>query len=186
MTNTCPICFESISDDKNKLITECKHNFHFSCIIKNIELNPHSANCYSCPICRRSFKSNNKTNKVSLTNTIRRAESNIRRTNVIIRLINQTREQIRQVQDITNNLNQNARLSNNRIIRRNTQPRRNVVRSCNISNSSNRTILKNKISRMTYLEIKEELKKRDLSTRGYKRDTLEKRLYIHMLTNNEN
>ena len=39
---------------------------------------------------------------------------------------------------------------------------------------------------MTYLEIKEELKKRDLSTRGYKRDTLEKRLYIHMLTSNEN
>ena len=42
----CPICFDVI-ESRNTITTECGHQFHASCIMKNI-----SRNGFSCPCCR--------------------------------------------------------------------------------------------------------------------------------------
>lgn len=42
----CPICYEEIGL-KNNITTECGHQFHASCIMKNITLNG-----FGCPCCR--------------------------------------------------------------------------------------------------------------------------------------
>lgn len=43
----CPICMEEIQENKNKIITECGHIFHTSCLMKNA-----SQNGFGCPYCR--------------------------------------------------------------------------------------------------------------------------------------
>jgi hypothetical protein len=43
----CPICMEEIYENKNKIITECGHIFHTSCLMKNA-----SHNGFGCPYCR--------------------------------------------------------------------------------------------------------------------------------------
>ena len=47
MSNECPICLDNIEDVCNKVITECGHIFHCSCLMKNI-----SHNGFKCPYCR--------------------------------------------------------------------------------------------------------------------------------------
>ena len=174
MTNTCPICFEAILNDKNNLITECKHRFHFSCIINNIKINNLSSTCFKCPLCRKDFILSQKNSNIRVNNISRREQ--------LLSSINETIQQIRQVQQISNNLNRNRniRVSNNTETRNLNQRRLNNRPATFI-----RRNLKNRINNMSYQEIKDNLKTRNLSTRGYKRDTLEKRLYIHMLTNRE-
>jgi hypothetical protein len=46
--NDCPICMECISDNTNKIITECGHSFHCSCLMKNVVHNG-----VGCPYCRQ-------------------------------------------------------------------------------------------------------------------------------------
>jgi hypothetical protein len=48
----CAVCLKEITNN-NKVITICKHTFHFSCILKNYRLNLSTGNM--CPICRASF-----------------------------------------------------------------------------------------------------------------------------------
>ena len=43
----CPICMDNISETSNKVITECGHCFHTSCLMTNI-----SHNGFGCPYCR--------------------------------------------------------------------------------------------------------------------------------------
>ena len=43
----CPICFETIDGVKNSVTTECGHQFHANCLMKNI-----SHNGFACPCCR--------------------------------------------------------------------------------------------------------------------------------------
>jgi len=43
----CPICMEEIQENKNKIITECGHIFHTSCLMKNA-----AHNGFGCPYCR--------------------------------------------------------------------------------------------------------------------------------------
>ena len=43
----CPICLDNIELSKNCIITECKHTFHASCILKSIVHNN-----FDCPCCR--------------------------------------------------------------------------------------------------------------------------------------
>lgn len=54
----CPICMDQIEDNKNKVITECGHCFHTSCLMKNV-----AHNGFGCPYCRDAmaepFKDNN-------------------------------------------------------------------------------------------------------------------------------
>lgn len=45
--NECPICMDNIEDMCNKVITECGHIFHCSCLMKNV-----NHNGFKCPCCR--------------------------------------------------------------------------------------------------------------------------------------
>jgi hypothetical protein len=51
-TEECAICYESITGT-NKVILECGHIFHFSCILQSDR-----ADIKSCPLCRRKMYSN--------------------------------------------------------------------------------------------------------------------------------
>lgn len=43
----CPICMDQIEGERNKVITECGHCFHTSCLMKNV-----AHNGFGCPYCR--------------------------------------------------------------------------------------------------------------------------------------
>jgi len=43
----CPICMENIELNKNCVTTECGHNFHTNCLMKNVAFNG-----FGCPYCR--------------------------------------------------------------------------------------------------------------------------------------
>jgi len=45
----CVICYESLSTKKNLCITECGHEFCFSCMMKHVQRNN------GCPICRTTI-----------------------------------------------------------------------------------------------------------------------------------
>lgn len=45
----CIICYESLSRTRNMCITECGHEFCFSCMMKHVQRNN------GCPICRSTF-----------------------------------------------------------------------------------------------------------------------------------
>jgi hypothetical protein len=46
----CPICMDSIDQISNKVITECGHTFHCSCLMKNAVHNG-----FGCPYCRTTM-----------------------------------------------------------------------------------------------------------------------------------
>jgi len=43
----CPICYENIDGEKNRVITECGHCFHTSCLMTHAAVNG-----FGCPYCR--------------------------------------------------------------------------------------------------------------------------------------
>ena len=49
-TNECSICYEPLLD-KDIVTLNCKHKFHFSCILQNIKMDN-----TSCPYCRDNIK----------------------------------------------------------------------------------------------------------------------------------
>lgn len=49
-TDICPICFDDVDNDINKVITLCKHVFHSTCLVKNIV-----SNGIFCPNCRHNL-----------------------------------------------------------------------------------------------------------------------------------
>ena len=64
----CSICYNDIADT-NKVITECNHIFHFTCLLKNFK-NNHSTGD-QCPLCRQIFlqpSNNSNTYSSSLAN----------------------------------------------------------------------------------------------------------------------
>lgn len=46
----CPICYDEIDNLKNCVTTECGHQFHCSCLMKNS-----ATNGFSCPMCRSTM-----------------------------------------------------------------------------------------------------------------------------------
>ena len=46
----CPICFDTIEGNTNKIITTCNHIFHASCLMKNV-----AHNGFGCPYCRNTM-----------------------------------------------------------------------------------------------------------------------------------
>lgn len=50
MSSDCPICLDCIEGVSNRVITECGHTFHCSCLMKNASLNG-----FNCPYCRTSM-----------------------------------------------------------------------------------------------------------------------------------
>ena len=51
MNSDCSICYLSLDVEENYVITDCKHKFHFSCLIQWIMKNE------NCPMCRKSWSS---------------------------------------------------------------------------------------------------------------------------------
>ena len=43
----CPICFETIESNVNCMVTECGHQFHTNCMLKNVSMGNNG-----CPLCR--------------------------------------------------------------------------------------------------------------------------------------
>ena len=48
----CPICFEVMKNDSNKIKTECGHEFHSNCFLSNVAYNG-----FNCPCCRNELAS---------------------------------------------------------------------------------------------------------------------------------
>ena len=55
-TIECPICMENIDDNCNKVVTECGHAFHCSCLMRNAAFNG-----FGCPYCRTVMAEERKT-----------------------------------------------------------------------------------------------------------------------------
>ena len=199
---TCTICLDLVDEEKNYLVTNCKHKFHFSCIIKNIDCNFYRKGL-NCPICRASLLPDRVTSTTIISrvtgggavprvppptltaprlipprppvpivirpmqnrNTI---QSNI--TNILNQIDNMQNRLQNRVQNRVRNRVQNRRIQSGRIVQTQNPSRKRII------------ALK-KIDKLTYSQLKNELKKRNLSTRGYKRDTLEKRLLENILCN---
>ena len=46
----CPICMDSIADNKNCVTTECGHRFHTNCLMTSV-----AHNGFGCPYCRTAM-----------------------------------------------------------------------------------------------------------------------------------
>ena len=53
----CPICLTVVNGDTNKVITDCGHTFHCTCLMQNV-----SANGFACPCCRCDIKDKKQAN----------------------------------------------------------------------------------------------------------------------------
>ncbi len=150
----CSICYNNILDT-DKVITECNHVFHFSCLLKNFKSNPSTGE--QCPLCRKSFlqvsSSNNSNTYIPPSNA-----------SAIVQFLRE-----RFLQPPT------PPPPRNEIIR-NVQRRRqrNMVRVRAVPR--NRQIRK-EIEKLTFNQLKDRLRAEGLSSRGYVRDNLERRLY---------
>ena len=47
LINECPICMDDIVANTNRVVTECGHAFHCSCLMRNA-----CQNGFGCPYCR--------------------------------------------------------------------------------------------------------------------------------------
>lgn len=150
----CTICYNNILDI-NKVITECNHVFHFSCLLKNFKSNPSTGE--QCPLCRKSFLQSPPINNSNTYIPPSNASS-------ILQILRQ-----RFLQPPTPPPPRNE-------IVRNIQRRRERIRVTVRPVPRNRQIRK-EIEKLTFNELKERLKAEGLSTRGYVRDNLERRLY---------
>jgi len=168
MTELCSICHNNIEKNKNIVITECSHTFHFSCLLKNIKINETTGN--NCPLCRFNFIKSIKPpsnftippgNFGSYTFINRRVVRPVDIPTIRPTIIPTIRPAIRPA----------IRPDVNSII-----PMRRVRRD-----AGKRKQIKDKIKKLTYIQLKKKLKELNLSTRGYMRTSLEKRLTDHIL-----
>ena len=159
----CPICFEKLGTT-NICVTECGHSFHFSCIIKNIKLNPN--NGFKCAICRKNFLHDNIPVKTYFSTSNYQQVQN----NPII-----NRSVIgRQSQAYLMNIIENRR----RLQYRQTNTiRLNINRTIRTPVLSVNERKRNKIKQLSFSELKNKMKQLGISTRGYVRENLEKRLF---------
>ncbi len=169
MNNVCTICCESIKEN-DVVKTKCGHEFHFSCLLKNMEKNNVTGN--KCPLCREILNEGKKKEKKM-------------RNEVIRRIVYPPR------QDIMNN---RIEIFTNIIHQRNRSRMRFRGRRFNYTDSFRRYELENQrvrivrnterrkekitenVKKMSYKEIKDLLKSKGKSSRGYLRSTIEKRL----------
>lgn len=156
---SCPICHNDITDI-NKVITECNHIFHFTCIYKNLKTNISTGE--QCPLCRKSFNTPTKSfslcppratigeQQIRIIRNLFRTPQIPRPRNTLIRMINERRR--------------------SRPVPTYTEPHR--VR---------RREIKRQITKLRFDQLKNKLREKGVSSRGYLRDTLEKRLFDKMI-----
>ena len=155
---SCPICHNDITDI-NKVVTECNHVFHFTCIYKNLKTNISTGE--QCPLCRKSFNTPTKSfslcppgaigeQQIRIIRNLFRAPQIPRSQNTLIRMINERRR--------------------SRPVPTYTEPQR--VR---------RREIKRQITKLRFDQLKNKLREKGVSSRGYLRDTLEKKLFDKMI-----
>ena len=156
---SCPICHNDITDI-NKVITECNHVFHFTCIYKNLKTNISTGE--QCPLCRKSFNTPTKSfslcppratigeQQIRIIRNLFRTPQIPRPRNTLIRMINERRRS-RPVPTYT---------EHQRVRRRE---------------------IKRQITKLRFDQLKNKLREKGVSSRGYLRDTLEKRLFDKMI-----
>ena len=166
MSSICTICCENI-EENDVVKTKCGHEFHFSCLLKNMEKNNLTGD--KCPICRKVL--NEKKKKKKRTNEVLRR-----------RISGQEIMQNR-IQRFTNLLEERSRSRlrfRGRRFNYTDSFRRYHLQNQMISVLREKQIKKEKIvesvKKLSYKEIKEKLKSKGKSTRGYLRSTIEKRL----------
>ena len=155
----CPICHNDITDI-NKVVTECNHVFHFTCIYKNLKTNISTGE--QCPLCRKSFNTPTKSfslcppgatigeQQIRIIQNLFRTPQIPRPRNTLIRMINERRR--------------------SRPVPTYTEPQR--VR---------RREIKRQITKLRFDQLKNKLREKGVSSRGYLRDTLEKKLFDKMI-----
>ena len=156
---SCPICHNDITDI-NKVVTECNHVFHFTCIYKNLKTNISTGE--QCPLCRKSFNTPTKSfslcppratigeQQIRIIRNLFRTPQIPRPRNTLIRMINERRR--------------------SRPVPTYTEPQR--VR---------RREIKRQITKLRFDQLKNKLREKGVSSRGYLRDTLEKKLFDKMI-----
>ena len=168
MSNVCTICCENI-EENDVVKTKCGHEFHFSCLLKNMEKNNVTGN--KCPICRKILKKENKPEKKMTNEVLRRRRINrqevmnnrIVRFGNIIEQRNRSRMRFR-----------GRRFNYTDSFRRYELENRSVRMMRNIERKKEK--IRENVKKMSYKEIKEILKAKGKSSRGYLRSTIEKRL----------
>ena len=175
----CPICFEKLGS-LNITVTECGHLFHFKCILKNIKLNPN--NGFKCAICRRNFLpvtiplktyfstsnySSVQHNSFTYRPNVNRA--NISRTNANVYTQSQAY--------LSNLIEQRRRNSIENQQRQANIIRLNINRTIRTPVLSDNQRKRNEIKKLSFSELKNRMKQYGISTRGYIRENLEKRLF---------
>ena len=152
----CSICHNAIYK-KNVVITECSHVFHFSCIVKNIKLNPTNGN--KCPLCRKSFYEGNL-----ITNIVQRnpVGNTYYRTSIQHRIERRINFAARRRNRIQTHSSRTGHANINRLGR--------IKKEIRLF-----------IERLNFNQLKDKLKHHNQSSRGYVRTSLEKRLFDKLL-----
>jgi len=150
----CSICYDKLSPLKNIVVTECDHTFHFTCIFKNIKTNYNSGD--QCPLCRKNFD----TSHTHTTDNIVRNTDNL---NYFL--------------PNTHLLFQQHRLNR---IRRQLQ----YTNSPNLTTQQQilRQEIREDVQSLDFKTLKNKLKEHGVSSRGYVRVNLEKRLFNKLLS----
>ena len=161
---SCPICHNNITDT-NKVITECNHVFHFTCIYKNLKTNISTGE--QCPLCRKSFNTNNSSSRCPSGYTSSVTAIGEQQMRII--------QNLYRTPQIPRSQNTLIRIINERRLRRPiptyTEPQR--VRRREITKQ---------IVKLSFANLKNKLREKGVSSRGYLRDTLEKRLFDKMIS----
>jgi len=170
--HTCPICFKKVGN-QDCTVTACNHVFHFTCLCKNFKYNYNTGD--RCPVCRKSFLSSQAVVKVNpIINRVRSvlfpANGPIPRPPPapIAPLFRPT------LVSRPVHLNRGVQINRNTIVHS-----RRVQRITQVNNVEAERI-KQYITDLSFDELKSKLKEKGVSSRGYLRDSLEKRLYRAM------
>ena len=171
MSNVCPICCENI-EENDVVKTKCGHEFHFSCLLKNMEKNNITGN--KCPLCREVL---NEKKKKKVTNEVLRRRINRQEiiTNRIVRFGNIIDQRNR------NRLRFRGRRFNYTDSFRRYELENQRIRQVRNIERKREKITEN-VKNLSYKEIKEKLKAKGKSSRGYLRTTIEKRLINVLLS----
>jgi hypothetical protein len=138
--------------ETNSAHTSCNHLFHFSCILKNMKLNSNTG--YKCPLCRKEFIPNVSSNTFHQPNV----SSNTFHQPNLTEIIRQRR--------IRAALARRSLISSNRIQR----------------HQHIREEIKSYINNLNFDQLKSKLREKNVSSRGYLRTSLEKRLFEKMVS----
>ena len=204
MTELCSICHNNIEKNKNIVITECSHTFHFSCLLKNIKQNISTGN--QCPLCRFNFIKSIKPpgnfiipsnftssgNFGSYTFINRRVDrpviSSVIRPTVRHTMRPTVRHTIRPTfrPTMRPTVRPAMRPTFRPAIRPTVRPSLNsIIPSRRVRRSGKRKQIMDRIEKLTYNQLKKKLKEFNLSTKGYMRTSFEKRLIDHLIVLNE-